>query len=180
MPLCLSTLLTERPRPLPTTIPRVARKQNWAFREAPSPTSMGPQCPPIQYNTLQFNSGPACGRCRWFVFHLQWLVSAPWALQMICFSSAMLRKPYNYNVFGNCCCVEMLQSLHFYIRSGSAMQIKCKFTLILNEVIPMDIYIQLCYMTNICCNAKSIWVSGKGRGSGLGVENTCRLKQKPE
>ena len=134
----------------------------------------------MQYNTLKFSSGPACGRCRWFVFDLQWLVSAPWALQMICFSSAMLRKPYNYNVFGNCCCVEMLQSLHFYIRSGSAaMQIKCKFTLILNEVIPMDIYIQLCYMTNICCNAKSIWVSGKGGGSGLGVENTCRLKKNP-
>ena len=157
----------------------------------------------MQYNTLQFNSGPACGRCRWFIFHLQWLVSAPWVLQMICFSSAMLRKPFNFNVFsncccmqmigfsyavvrkpynhnafGNCCCIEILQSLHFWIRSRSAMQIKCKFTLILNEVIPMDIYIQLCYMTNICCNAKSIWVSGKGGGSGLGVENTCRLKKK--
>ena len=77
-------------------------------------------------------------------------------MQMICFSSAVVRKPDNYNVFGNCCCVEMVQSLHLYIRSGSAMQIKCTFTLILNEVIPTDIYIQLCYMTNICCNAKSI------------------------
>jgi len=66
------------------------------------------------------------------------------------------------------------------IRSRSAMQIKCKFTLILNEVIPTDIYIQLCYMTNICCNAKSIWVSGKGRGSGLGCGKHMQIKNPPQ
>ena len=99
-------------------------------------------------------------------------------MQMICVSFAMLRKRYNYLVFGNCCCIEMLRAHHFWICSRSAMQIECQFTLILNEVIPTDIYIQLCYMTTICCNAKSIWVSGKGRGSSLGCGRHTQEKKR--